>query len=92
MLSTGYFCAERAEVDASGVYAVVGCGPVGLAAVAAARQRGAERLVAVDSVPERLEMARALGASTVNHLDSAAFEQCVDTPGETVDNRTGPVP
>jgi 2-desacetyl-2-hydroxyethyl bacteriochlorophyllide A dehydrogenase len=62
VLATGYFCADLAGVDASGVYAVVGCGPVGLMAVAAARHLGAERVVAVDSVPERLEMARDLGA------------------------------
>lgn len=83
VLSTGYFCAELAGVDSSGVYAVVGCGPVGLMAVAAARHRGAERIVAVDSVPERLEIARALGARPLNFLE----ESPTDALREMTDGR-----
>ena len=71
VLATGYFCADLAGVDGSGVYAVVGCGPVGLMAVAAARHLGAEQVVAVDSVPERLEMARALGARPLDFTDES---------------------
>ena len=66
VLSTGYFCADLAGVDSSGVFAVVGCGPVGLMAVVAARHRGGERIYAVDSVPGRLELARGFGAVTLN--------------------------
>jgi threonine dehydrogenase-like Zn-dependent dehydrogenase len=57
VLPTGFYCAELAGADDSGVFVVIGCGPVGLMAVAAARHLGAKRLVAVDSVPERLGLA-----------------------------------
>lgn len=66
VLSTGYFCARSAGVQPSGVYAVVGCGPVGLMAVVGARELGAETLFALDSVPDRLERARAFGATPVD--------------------------
>jgi S-(hydroxymethyl)mycothiol dehydrogenase len=45
--------------------AVIGCGGVGLAVVQGALLAGAERIVAVDVAPEKLEHARALGASDV---------------------------
>lgn len=65
VLSTGYHCARMAEVGPRGTYVVVGCGPVGLMAILAARWLGAERLYAVDSVPERLAMAARFGAEPV---------------------------
>ena len=48
------------------VVAVVGCGPVGLCTVMAARALGAGTVVAVDMVPERLKLAESLGAIAVN--------------------------
>jgi threonine dehydrogenase-like Zn-dependent dehydrogenase len=74
VLPTGSFCADLAGVDGSGVYAVVGCGPVGLMAVAAARHRGAEQIVAIDSVPERLELARAFGARPLDFREESPLE------------------
>jgi threonine dehydrogenase-like Zn-dependent dehydrogenase len=63
VITTGWYCARNAGVrPGSGATVVVGCGPVGLAAIAAARELGAERLFAVDSVPERLDLARRFGA------------------------------
>ncbi len=79
VLPTGYFCADLAGVDDSGVYAVVGCGPVGLMAVAAARHRGAERIVAIDSVPERLALARAFGARPLDYREEAPLEVLRET-------------
>jgi len=66
VLSTGYFCARQAEVRPGGVYAIVGCGPVGLMAIVGACELGAEEPYAIDSVPERLELARRLGARTID--------------------------
>ena len=66
VLSTGFFCARQAEVKPNGVYAVVGCGPVGLMAVVAAREFGAENLFAIDVVPERLAKAREFGAIPID--------------------------
>jgi threonine dehydrogenase-like Zn-dependent dehydrogenase len=66
VFSTGYFCARSAGVKPDGVYAVVGCGPVGLMAVVGARELGAELIYALDSIPERLEKAAAFGATAVD--------------------------
>lgn len=60
--STGYFCAELAGVRPGGVYAVIGCGTVGMLAILAARQLGAEQIVAIDPVAERRGQAAQLGA------------------------------
>lgn len=62
VLATGYHCARMAEVGPRGTCVVLGCGPVGLMAVVAARALGAERLFAIDGVPERLEWAARFGA------------------------------
>jgi 2-desacetyl-2-hydroxyethyl bacteriochlorophyllide A dehydrogenase len=83
VLSTGFYCAELAEVEAGGVYAVVGCGPVGLMAVAGARHRGAESIVALDTIPERLELARALGAQALDYRKDSP----VDVVREMTDGR-----
>ena len=58
--------AGAAGVAPGVVAVVVGLGPVGLLAVAAARELGAATVLAVDSVPERLDLARRLGGTPVN--------------------------
>lgn len=67
VLSTGYYCARQAEVRPGGVYVVVGCGPVGLMAIFGARELGAEKLYAIDSIPERLALAARWGARTIDY-------------------------
>jgi threonine dehydrogenase-like Zn-dependent dehydrogenase len=62
ILSTGYFCAENAEIRPGGLYVVIGCGPVGLLTIMAAFEQGAQHIVAIDNVNARLEMANQLGA------------------------------
>src|SRR5215510_13485838 len=62
VFSTGYFCAENAEIKPKSVYAVIGCGPVGLMAIIAAKHLGAEMLFAIDTIPERLDKAKQFGA------------------------------
>lgn len=63
ILSTAAFGADLAGVAAGDVVVVVGCGPVGLLAILAAKARGAREVVAVDRVPSRLEVARRFGAT-----------------------------
>ncbi len=63
--STGYYCAEMADVTPEGVYVVIGCGNVGQLALMAARSLGAQTLVAVDPVAERRVMAEKSGALSV---------------------------
>jgi S-(hydroxymethyl)mycothiol dehydrogenase len=62
--------------------AVIGCGGVGLAVVQGASLRGAERIVAVDLAPEKLEHARAFGATDA--IDASAVD-----PVEAVRELTG---
>ncbi len=66
ILATGFFCADMAGVEPGGVYAVVGCGPVGLLAIVGARELGAETVFAIDRIPERLELAKGFGATPVH--------------------------
>ena len=62
VLPTGYWGAENAEIEPGHDVAVIGCGPVGLMAIQSAMLFGPRRVFALDSVPERLEAARSLGA------------------------------
>ncbi len=66
VLSTGLFSAESAGVGDGSLVSVVGCGPVGLMAIAAARSLGSRIVFAVDSVHERLDLAADFGAVPVN--------------------------
>jgi 2-desacetyl-2-hydroxyethyl bacteriochlorophyllide A dehydrogenase len=66
ILTTGYDAVRKTEMRPGDVVAVVGCGPVGLCTVMAARALGAGKVVAVDMVPERLKLAASLGAIAVN--------------------------
>jgi S-(hydroxymethyl)glutathione dehydrogenase/alcohol dehydrogenase len=54
---------NTAAVKAGESVAVIGCGGVGLSAVQAARIAGATQIIAVDPIPEKLELARRLGAT-----------------------------
>jgi threonine dehydrogenase-like Zn-dependent dehydrogenase len=63
---TAYFGAELAEITDGDTVAVFGCGPVGLFAIASAQLMGAGRIIAVDTIPSRLEMARAQGAEVID--------------------------
>ena len=66
ILSTGFYCAKQAEIKPENTYAVVGCGPVGLLAILGAIEYGADKIFAIDTVPERLTMAQMFGATPIN--------------------------
>lgn len=65
MLSTGFAGAENGDIPTGGTVAVFAQGPVGLMATAGARLRGGGLVIAVESVPERQELARRYGADEV---------------------------
>ncbi len=65
IMSTGFGGAESGRVDIGDVVAVFAQGPIGLCATAGAKLRGASLIVAVDHVPERMAMAKGLGADVV---------------------------
>jgi 2-desacetyl-2-hydroxyethyl bacteriochlorophyllide A dehydrogenase len=62
VMGTGYHAVAEAGVEPGDVVAVLGLGPVGLCAVQAARAAGAAKVIAIDSVDDRLEVARSFGA------------------------------
>ena len=65
---TGYMAAENAQIQEGDTVAVWGAGPVGQFAIASAFMLGAGQVIAIDRLPERLEMARSVGAVTVDYL------------------------
>jgi 2-desacetyl-2-hydroxyethyl bacteriochlorophyllide A dehydrogenase len=66
ILPTGYFGARNADITPGATVAVIGLGPVGWFALQSAQLFGAARVLAVDTVPERLAAAEALGAEPVD--------------------------
>jgi threonine dehydrogenase-like Zn-dependent dehydrogenase len=85
VLATGYHCAVLARVESGTIAAVVGCGPVGLMAVLAARELGAGRVFAIDSVPERLALAARMGGEPVRLGDSTLVQVREATGGRGPD-------
>ncbi len=65
IMSTGFSGAERGKVRIGDTVAVFAQGPIGLCATAGARLMGATTIIAVDSIPARMEIARAMGADHV---------------------------
>src|SRR6266404_4256753 len=63
---TGYMAAENCNIHYGDVIAVWGCGSVGQFAIRSAFLLGAERVIAIDRVPERLRLADEGGAETIN--------------------------
>ena len=84
-LSTGFFCAEMAGIQPDGVYLVIGCGTVGLLTIVAARDLGAQKVFALDPVPERRRQAEQLGAIPVGSEEQAMAEIGTATDGRGVD-------
>ena len=62
---TGYMAAENADIEEGDTVAVWGCGPVGQFAIQSAQMLGAGRVIAIDRVSERLDMARKHGDAEV---------------------------
>lgn len=65
IMSTGFAAAERGNVRIGDTVVVFAQGPIGLCATAGARLKGATTIIAVDRVPERMEVARKMGADHV---------------------------
>jgi threonine dehydrogenase-like Zn-dependent dehydrogenase len=63
---TGYFGAKLAQVKSGDTVAVFGCGPVGQFVITSLKLLGVGRIFAVDTIPSRLEMARAQGAEVID--------------------------
>jgi threonine dehydrogenase-like Zn-dependent dehydrogenase len=91
---TGYMAAENCNIQPGDTVAVWGCGPVGQFAIKSAYMLGAERVIAIDRFPERLQMAREkAGAQTINYEEKGTLatlnemtggrgpDSCIDAVG-----------
>jgi threonine dehydrogenase-like Zn-dependent dehydrogenase len=68
---TGFMAAEACDIQRGDVVAVWGCGPVGQLAIKSAFLLGAERVIAIDRIPERLRMAQEFsGAEIINYEEN----------------------
>ena len=85
IMSTGFAAIERAEIRAGDTVAVFAQGPVGLCATAGARTFGAGMIIAVESIPERVEMSKKMGADVVVNPATAVSEIMALTGGRGVD-------
>ena len=75
---TGYMAAENCDIKKGQTIAVWGCGPVGLFSIMSAFVLGAERVIAIDSVKERMDLARRLGAEVINFENGSVHDQILD--------------
>ncbi len=78
---TGYMAAENCNIQSGDVVAIWGCGPVGQFAIRSAVLLGAERVIAIDRYPERLDMARQGGAEVLNYEDADVLEALKELTG-----------
>ena len=84
-LSTGFFCADLAEVSSDATCVVIGCGTVGLLTIIAAKERGARSIFAYDPIEDRRKMATELGATVSNSADEAIKAVLSETGGRGAD-------
>ena len=93
ILPTGWMAAEQCNIAPGDVVAVWGCGPVGQFSIASAFVLGAERVFAIDRVPERLRMAEEQGAIPIDYEEVDVYatlqeltagrgpDHCIDAVG-----------
>ncbi|HJV51490.1 MAG TPA: zinc-dependent alcohol dehydrogenase [Noviherbaspirillum sp.] len=75
ILPTGFQAAEACEIKPGAVVAVWGCGPVGQFAIQSAFLLGAERVIAIDRLPERLRLAREVSkAETIDYEETNVLD------------------
>ncbi|MDZ8024591.1 MAG: zinc-dependent alcohol dehydrogenase [Nostoc sp. ChiQUE01a] len=79
---TGYMAAENCNIQPGDTVAVWGCGPVGQFAIQSAFILGAERVIAIDRIPERLQLAEKYsGVETINYEKIDAGEALKEMTG-----------
>jgi threonine dehydrogenase-like Zn-dependent dehydrogenase len=83
---TGYMAADFCNIQRGDTIAVWGCGPVGQFAIKSAFLLGAERVIAIDTVPERLALAQKSGAEVLDFQKEDIYERIQDlTKGRGAD-------
>ncbi|RDW12306.1 zinc-dependent alcohol dehydrogenase [Paracoccus thiocyanatus] len=81
ILPTGWMAAENAQIEPGDSVAVWGCGPVGLFSVQAALLMGAGQVIAIDHHPNRLALARDLGAKVIDYRHSHVLDALMELTG-----------
>jgi 2-desacetyl-2-hydroxyethyl bacteriochlorophyllide A dehydrogenase len=86
VMGTAFHAVEALDLEPGSTAAVLGLGPVGLCAVQAAKAAGAEQVLAVDSVEDRLAMAETFGATPLHLTEDDVRARAKDaTEGRGVD-------
>jgi threonine dehydrogenase-like Zn-dependent dehydrogenase len=98
---TGFMAADFCNLQGGETVAVWGCGPVGQFAIKSAFLLGAERVIAIDTVPERLALAKASGAITLDFKKEDIYDRlqeltegrgadaCIDAVGTEPETASG---
>lgn len=98
---TGYMAVEFCDIKPGDTIAIWGCGPVGQMAIRSAFLLGAERVIAIDTVPERKALAEASGALVLDFRDEDIYDRimeltagrgadaCIDAVGTEPDTMSG---
>ncbi|MEQ3711595.1 zinc-dependent alcohol dehydrogenase [Tateyamaria sp.] len=81
ILPTGWMAAENADIEEGDTVAVWGCGPVGLFAVQSALKMGAAQVIAIDHYPNRLNLARLMGAKVIDYTQTHVLEALMEMSG-----------
>jgi threonine dehydrogenase-like Zn-dependent dehydrogenase len=81
ILPTGYMGADLCDIKPTDVVAVWGAGPVGQFAMDSARALGADRVIAIDKEPYRLEMAERAGHTTINFEEADVRSTLLELTG-----------
>ncbi|WP_010409998.1 zinc-dependent alcohol dehydrogenase [Citromicrobium sp. JLT1363] len=81
ILPTGWMAAENAEIQPDDTVAVWGCGPVGLFAIQSAIVMGASKVIAIDHYPNRLALAKQLGAEVIDFRKTNVREALMEMSG-----------
>src|ERR1700761_9245826 len=83
---TGYMAADFCNLKGGETVAIWGCGPVGQFAIRSAFLLRAERVIAIDTVPERMALAKEAGAITIDFKKDDVYDRIQDlTQGRGVD-------
>ena len=72
---TGWQAVVQCDIEPTDTVAIWGCGPVGQMAIRSAVLLGAKQVIAIDCIPERLGMAEAGGATTINFDEESVVER-----------------
>ena len=78
---TGWQAAVQCDIEPTDTVAVWGCGPVGQMAIRSAIMLGAEKVIAIDRLAERLDMAEAAGAITIDRDAESVMERLLELTG-----------